>query len=296
MQNIILMLLLSLGYLQADRVGVDEKRWVDAPKVSDDVYQVSEAGIGEEIVIPADSAAINKNIQRGQMQTLSPKSDEKKFDFDKYQKLLVDFVAPLGTFIKEYTLLFASFLTLLTSLFYLMFYRPLARKIANHYDEEIEIAQVRTPSQKMQAPLTQESAILSSHQYSTLSGLISESFLYEKERVLLDKSLSQESQNREVISLEWKFNQILHFSLPKLSTRNIERFKEGIKELLDEEITRDIMIIALEDIMIEEVLTAEEKREIKKIMNPYLKKDEPLYQAANTNTPKAINYTNYMVQ
>jgi len=289
-------LLFVLGYLQADTVGVSEKAWVDAPIVADDAYKVNETGIGEEIVIPSSSTTIDKSAPLDEKLVLGQVVQDKKIDFSKYQKLLIDFVSPFGSFIKENMALFASFLALLSGFFYLMFYRPLARKIANHYDEEIEIPQAMTASQKELAPIIRESAIITQHQYSTLYGLINESFLYEKEKVMLDKSLSQETQNREVISLEWKFNQILHFSLPKLSTSNVKRFKEGVKELLDEEITRDIMIIALEDIMIEDMLQSEDKIGLQKMMQPYLKKNKPLHKAVNTATPKAVNYTNYMVQ
>jgi hypothetical protein len=291
MQNIIFMLLLSLGYIQADTVGVvAEKRWVDAPMVTEDRYKVSEAGIGEEIVIPArKTPSLIKEV-------IPPQLEDKKIDLIKYQKLFLDFISPLGVFIKDYTALFSSFLLLLSGMFYLLFYRPLARKIANFYDEEIEIPQVLSPLQHAQTPVIKESAIISQRRYSTLYGLINESFLYEKERLMLDKSLSQETQNREVISLEWKFNQILHFSLPKLSTNSIKRFKEGVKELLEEKITRDIMIIALEDIMIEGNFTAKEKETLIGMMKPYQKKESSLPKAANREASVGENYTNYMVQ
>ncbi len=278
MQNIVFILLLSLGYIEADTVGVvDEKRWVDAPVVVEDA-----------IVIPAHNKVPTKT------EVLTRTVEEKNIDLAKYQKLLIDFVSPLGTFMKEHTALFGSFLALLGSIFYLLFYRPLARKLANYYDEDIEIPHAVSTSQKEPTAVIQESAIISQHQYSTLYGLINESFLYEKERVMLDKTRSQEMQNREVISLEWKFNQILHFSLPKLSTSNVKRFKEGVKELLEEEITRDIIIIALEDIMIEGNLASEDKESLIRMIQPYQKKETSLPKEANT--PKAVNYTNYMVQ
>ncbi len=145
-------------------------------------------------------------------------------------------------------------------------------RVANYFDEEIDVSYARNISSHTEVANISSSMILTQEQYASLQGLIHESFLYEKERILLDKSSSQEDQNRDIISLEWKSNQILHFSLPKLSTTDMNRFIEGAKELLEEETTRDIMMIALEDIMIEDSVTKEEKSMIESLMRTYAHK------------------------
>ena len=91
---------------------------------------------------------------------------------------------------------------------------------------------------------------------------------------MLASDITQERKNRALISLEWKFNQILHFSLPKLSSNNSYHFTEGVTELLDEDLTKDILVIALKDILKLKSIKEEDKMQIvKKLKNLELKKE-----------------------
>lgn len=268
MQNIIIICAIMIASLFADTVGVEAKRWVDAPVVADDAYKVSEVdSIGEEVVIPSSTS---KELPLATIQAQTPQAGRVK-NFQLLENV-IDFFMPLVQFVKDFPLLFSLVLSTFTALLYFIFYRPLAMRVANYFDEEIDVSYARNISSHTEVANISSSMILTQEQYASLQGLIHESFLYEKERILLDKASSQEDQNRDIISLEWKSNQILHFSLPKLSTTDMNRFIEGAKELLEEETTRDIMMIALEDIMIEDSVTKEEKSMIESLMRTYAHK------------------------
>ena len=268
MQNIIIICAIMIASLFADTVGVEAKRWVDAPVVPDDAYKVSEVdSIGEEVVIPSSTL---KELPLATIQAQTPQASRVK-NFQLLENV-IDFFMPLVQFVKDFPLLFSLVLSTFTALLYFIFYRPLAMRVANYFDDEIDVSYARNISSHTEVANISSSMILTQEQYASLQGLIHESFLYEKERILLDKASSQEDQNRDIISLEWKSNQILHFSLPKLSTTDMNRFIEGAKELLEEETTRDIMMIALEDIMIEDSVTKEEKSMIESLMRTYAHK------------------------
>jgi len=282
MQNIIIILLLLLGTAYADTVGVPEKSWVDAPAVPTKSETVNQLQIGEEYVVPKDRIITST--------PLGETINETKPFFtlnggEKYGKMLIDFVNPLLFFVEKNMALFGTFLALMSLFFYIFFYRPLLKRVHQSDDEDIIIPHALRRKDGIKSSLAPEGAIISRRQYETLYGLINETFIYEKESVLLDKSLPQEQRNRDVISLEWKFNQILHFSLPKLSTNDPQQFKEGVKELLAEALTRDILIAALEDIVQEDTLKEADKASIQKMLEAFENK------AVNNLKPQATNYS-----
>jgi hypothetical protein len=237
------------------------------------------------------------------------------FDIQEYIEQFSSFISPLSTFVKENTILSGSFLSALGLFFYLLFYRPLSSKVRNNkFDDEIEIPHARMSqpqNQYYQEPQMQKalepqkstyvqqqeamlnSSIITQSEYSTLYGLMNETFIFEKERILLSNDITQERKNREIISLEWKFNQILHFSLPKLSTDSPKLFVEGTKELLDEEISRDIMIIALKDILEKNTLSSLQKEDLAKHIEKVMPKKTPKTMPAQN---QELHYSSYMSQ
>jgi len=267
-----------------------------APIITSEVSSAVEPQkIEEEIIkIPEDS---------GSAEIL-----DSPFNMKEYFEKFTAFTSPLSAFIKENTILSGSFLSVLGLFFYLLFYRPLSSKVRNNkFDDEIEVPQARMPQpqnqyyqeqpqkstyvQQQEAMLN--SSIITQSEYSTLYGLINETFIFEKERILLSNDITQERKNREIISLEWKFNQILHFSLPKLSTDSPKLFVEGTKELLDEEISRDIMIIALKDILEKNTLSSLQKEDLAKHIEKVMPKKTPKKMPAQNQEP---NYSSYMSQ
>ncbi len=282
MQNIIFIFLFFFGLLQADTVGMPEKSWVDAPQPSS-ANSVDKMSIGEEYVVPSDDVIVASTTTKSVSKSLFNFEDN-----EKYRKILLDFINPLWFFMRDYPAVFSTFVAFLSTLFYLFFYQPLAKRSRRSDDEDIMIPQAMLEKEKKTVAVVSESSIISQSQYASLYGLMNENFIYEKERILLDAKIPQEERNREVISLEWKFNQILHFALPKLSTTDVKRFKEGVKELLEEEVSRDIMIIALEDILQEGKLKVEDKEHIKTMLASFSKVER--------RQAKVVNYSNYMGQ
>jgi len=308
MQNIIFILLLSFGLAYADTVGLPEKSWVEVPTEIVQSTVDDESVIGEEYVletakmdVPTEivQSTVNNESVIGEEYVLQTPKSETGFTEEgkeKYRKMILDFVNPLWFFIRDFPAVFGTFVVTLLSLFYIFFYRPLAKRVRSSDEEDILIPQAMLEKERAKEALVSESAIMSQREYSSLYGLMNENFIYEKERVLLDTEIEQEERNRKVISLEWKFNQILHFALPKLSTTDPKRFKEGVKELLEEEISRDIMIIALEDIIKKEIFTPEDKASMESMLALFLKPQRRQSEAVNHRQKKGMNYSNYMME
>ena len=182
----------------------------------------------------------------------------------------INFFMPIVEFAKSHL---AQFLTLIGSigtLFYLIFAPFLRRAKKAQYSEDIDVSShivKKVKEKEIQKEVNSDENILTQTQFSTLKGLLNESFIYAKEEVLLSGNLLQDEKNRELVMLDWKYNQILNFSLPKLDTNSSKLFTQGAKELLDEKESRDIMKVALEDILKEERVVKEDRDFLKNILN-----------------------------
>jgi len=186
-------------------------------------------------------------------------------------KDLSSFFAPIATFAKDNLAQFFTLAGAIGTFLYLFLFGPLLRSAKKQqYSEDIDVSShiVKKEQKKDEVKeIVSEENILTQTQFSTLKGLLNESFIYAKEEVLLSGNLLQEDKNRELVMLDWKYNQILNFSLPKLDTTSSKTFTQGAKELLDEKESRDIIKVALEDILKEGRVTDEDRNFLQTILN-----------------------------
>ena len=201
---------------------------------------------------------------------------ENSFDINNYIEEFLNFIEPLTLFVKENYLLASLLFATIFLFFYLLFNSPSKREDEHDFDDDFYIPAATLSknksfsNEKINQPNVnninhlQSASILSQSQYTTLYGLINETFIYEKERILLSDDITQDRKNRELISLEWKSNQILHFSLPKLSSENSYQFADGVLELLDDSLTKDILIVALKDIIGSDKIQEADKMKIRR--------------------------------
>jgi hypothetical protein len=141
---------------------------------------------------------------------------------------VVDFFDPIVEFLFNYPAQFFTILALTSLLFYLFVHLPALKRTKTKSEEEIDISEMLNGKDN---GIKREFTPISQSLYSKISGEINEAFLYEKERVLLDESLSSNDRDREIMKLEWRVNQLLNFSLPKLISQKRELFREGVEEL-----------------------------------------------------------------
>ncbi len=204
---------------------------------------------------------------------------ENSYNIDEYIENLKNFIEPLTMFLKDNLLLAATLFTTIFLFFYLLFSSPAKKEESNDFDEDFYIPDAilaknktfendnpNSSQQQVNHNINHivNSAILTQNQYTTLYGLINETFIYEKERIVLSSDITQDRKNRELIALEWKSNQILHFSLPKLSSENSYQFTDGVLELLDDSLTKDILIVALKDIIGSNKIQESDKMKIRR--------------------------------
>lgn len=204
---------------------------------------------------------------------------ESSLNFKIQSEKVLQFFNPLWLFVQENILLSSLFFIVLGLIFFLLFRTPSSTDIDMYdFDDEFEIPHDIKPRENSNNPilpiLHENSSIITQGQYSILYGLINETFIYEKERIMLSPDITQERKDRALISLERKFNKILHFSLPKLSSNNSSHFTEGVLELLNEEFTKDILVIALKDILNINSINEENKVEIRKKLKNLVTKKE----------------------
>ena len=235
--------------------------------IEDEIIQNTLADIP---VYKAEEVLVNEKVITQEIES-NGKAEiiKNSFDIEKESKNVMQFLAPLVIFMQENILLSSLFLTVLALLFFILFRTPSHTVKLDEYgfDDEFEIPQAIMPRENRNSsnPVIQDSSsIINQKQYSILYGLINETFIYEKEKILLATDMVQDRKNRELMALEWKFNQILHFSLPKLSSSNSYHFTEGVNELLDEEYIKDILVVALKDILNIKSITDDDKLSIRK--------------------------------
>ena len=193
---------------------------------------------------------------------------------------ILQFFNPLWIFVQENKLLSSLFLTVLGLIFYLLFRKQSSSSYVDMYDfdefdDEFEIPHDIKPRKSSNNAITPDNpSIITQGQYSILYGLINETFIHEKESIMLSPDITQERKDRALISLERKFNKILHFSLPKLSSNNSSHFTEGVHELLNENFTKDILVVSLKDILNINSIEEDDKKEIlKKLKSLETKKE-----------------------
>jgi hypothetical protein len=263
-----------------------EKEVIASNDINDDYIFVSESTTVEDIqptlalntvkdvqptLVSHDDFTVEDNEPSGRAHIV-----ENSFNINSYVEKGLAFGGVLVKFIQKNTLLASLFLLTFSFISYLLFREPSYRdNDLIDYDDEIDvhIPQAKLPKQKVSDDIIyNKSSIITQSQYSTLYGLINETFIYEKERVLLSNDITQDRKNREMISLEWKFNQILHFSLPKLSSNNSSHFTEGVYELLEEDLTKDILVVALRDILKSTHINSNDKVRIEKKMKSLIPK------------------------
>jgi hypothetical protein len=272
----------------------DNSGWVtEADMISDDTQMISNDSpvyktttvADEKIRSILDEVKNSKNSSEQKIVTSkTPKSveNEDKFinsevdDLKGQTQEVLSYFEPIITFIKENRELTIATFSIMFLLLYLLLYGSSSnRTLDEEYedDDEFEIVGYQNCEKKYLdhniERLSSKSSILTQNQYSILYGLINESFIHEKEKILFSKQITKERKDREMISLEWKFNHILHFLLPKLSTDNPKHFVEGVKLLLNEEFAKDIVRVSMRDILDSCELDKDNKVEIEKALNRY---------------------------
>jgi len=213
-------------------------------------------------ILKADSDGVNGNIRISTPVNI--------YDGTQLKEKLIY----LWSFTQENILLIGLFLFTLGFIFYLISQNPFSSTniIEDDYADELEILQpVMITSTKDKIKSNDKLSILSQNQYDTLYDLINEIFIHQKELIMFNESMTKERKKRELSSLEAKFNQILYFSLPKLSSSDSHHFIKGVFELLDEDLTKDVLLVSLKDILdtitLQEVDKIEIRKKIKRVTN-----------------------------
>jgi hypothetical protein len=201
---------------------------------------------------------------------ISNKTASKKVKINSILDDVINFFMPIVEFAKNSLAQFLTLIGVVGALFYLIF-APFLRGVKGaQYSEDIDVSShvaKKVQERDISKVLDSDENILTQAQFSTLKGLLNESFIYAKEEVLLSGNLLQDEKNRELVMLDWKYNQILNFSLPKLDTNSSKVFTQGAKELLDEKESREIMTVALKDILKEAKITEEDRNFLQSILD-----------------------------
>jgi hypothetical protein len=248
MKHIILIFSLFTTILLADTVGVNMDSWNQA--TNDEISLQKESSTKQSQTIdPQLIEEIKAETQRqkdslSKSQTISSSTQTQKeqtiIQTEPKNRLLEpfkNFFAPIVEFAKRYPWQLVTLLLGFTFLTYLSLFGPLLNRLKNQiYDEEIDIKNHAIKKVESKP----DGKLLTNLQYSKLKGELNESYIYKKEEILLSNELDQEDKNRELVMLEWKYNQILNLSLPKLEDEDAQVFSSGIKELLDEKESREI--------------------------------------------------------
>jgi len=218
--------------INGDTVGVDMDKWVAQNDSSIDPQIIQEV---KSEVVKQKSNQKNSNIIT-QTNYTNPQSKIVSSQNSIKDKSL-GFFEPIIEFAKKYTTQFISIIFGTILLSYLLIFLPIIRSIKKELEnDEIEI---KNHTQK-KIESKQDRKILSNIEFNRLKSELNESFIYNKEEVLLSKDMTQDEKNKELVILEWKYNQILNVSLPKLESQDPKEFSQGLKELLDEKESREI--------------------------------------------------------
>ena len=154
-----------------------------------------------------------------------------------FYERIVNFLNPIFIFVTNYPL---QFLTLLASLILILVgfvIIPIMRINKKDENDEIDLNEhiIRKVDSKP------EGKVLSSAKFSAIKGRLNESYIYKKEEILFGSDMDKQEREKALLKLEWKYNQLMNFSLSKLDSNNGKIFKEGVKELLSEAESREII-------------------------------------------------------
>ena len=237
MKYIILFLYLFVSTLQSDTVGVDMNGWVVKNDSSIDPKIIQEV---------KDEVNRQKSTTQTSKDSVTQSNLVKNETFTKKQNSIESFFDPILSFAKKHTSQFIALILSSILLSYLLIFLPIINSIKKELEnDEIEIK--NHAIKKVEAK--PQGKILNSVEYGQLKSELNESYIYKKEEILLSKDLSQEDKNREIVMLEWKYNQILNSSLPKLESEDAKIFSQGLKELLDEKESREITRVFFRDFL-----------------------------------------------
>jgi hypothetical protein len=250
--------------LFADTMGVDMSSWVKTGSNSIDPDIVKQ--IVEETKKRKKIESQTLESKRLPSEYLPNKEDQKSKSSSDLLKKSANFFKPITRFVDDYPWQFATLiLTTMLITFFALFlpFRKLGLK--DSQSDEIDLSEhiIKKVDSKP------EGSVLNNAQYSELKGRLNELYIYKKEEILLSNDMQQSQKDRALISLEWRFNQILNFSLPKLDTKEAKIFKDGVKELLEERESREVIHSFLRDIIQSEEID-EKRREFLKnsLFNP----------------------------
>jgi len=228
--------------INADTVGVDMDKWVAQNDSSIDPQIIQE--VKNEVIRQKKGIKNSSNIIKKPTAKMDSKSSDKKA-FEN------NFFNPIIEFAKKYTTQFMSIIVGTILLSYLLIFLPIIRSIKKELDnDEIEIKHHAIKKVESKP----DGKILSNIQFNQLKSELNESFIYNKEEVLLSKEMTQDEKNKKLVILEWKYNQILNLSLPKLDSEDSKEFSQGLKELLDEKESREITRVFFRDFLQKEDL------------------------------------------
>ncbi len=167
------------------------------------------------------------------------------------------FVQPIWRFAQDFPLQLLLLLSLFALGLYALIFAPMMKRVRiENESDEIDLS--RHVVRKIESK--PEGKILSNTQFSALKGQLNEVYLYKKESILMNKDLSQEDKDRELVMLDWKFNQILNFALPKLESEEGREFREGIEELMQEKESRETVRAFLRDLIQDQDIDPELKQ------------------------------------
>ena len=294
-----------INILHSDTVGLATKQWSSVPMeiynetevfnsnpVEKEVVIQTQEVVAEniitsdlvenEMIIASNAIAVEEPTVVVDKTEFGEKAEivESSLNLKLQSEKILQFFNPLWLFVQENKLLAGLFLAVLGLIFYLLFRKQSSSSYVDMYDfdefdDEFEIPHDIKPRKNSNNSRTPDNpSIITQGQYSILYGLINETFIHEKESIMLSPDITQERKDRALISLERKFNKILHFSLPKLSSNNSSHFTEGVHELLNENFTKDILVVALKDILNINSIEEDDKKEIlKKLKSLETKKE-----------------------
>ncbi len=185
------------------------------------------------------------------------KSQNSQLSMQSIWNRMSAFVQPIWRFAQDFPLQLLLLLSLFALVLYALIFAPMMKRVRKESEND-EIDLSRHVVRKIESK--PEGKILSSSQYSTLKGQLNEGYLYKKEAILLAKDLSQEDKDRELVMLDWKFNQILNFALPKLESDEGREFREGIEELMQEKESRETVRAFFRDLIQQKGIDPDLKR------------------------------------
>ena len=268
----ILMLFLFCYTIFADTVGVDMSSWVKTtsnsidPDIVRQIVEETKKQKAKHSTNLASKPLSSEYIDKNSFEYLPKQEEQKSKSSSNLLIKSANFFEPISRFVEDYPWQFVTLIaTTIFVTFFALFLPFRKMSLKDSQSDEIDLSEhiIKKVDSKP------EGSVLNHAQFSELKGRLNELYIFKKEEILLSNEMQQSQKDRALISLEWKFNQILNFSLPKLDTKEARVFKEGVKELLEERESREVIHSFLRDLIQSEDID-EQRREFLKnsLFNP----------------------------